>query len=74
MIGINGRGGVCEGECVGCSTGDEPLTDEMPHFGFQKLNEDLEGWKSAHNLKNIKRNVKKGSEPHRAKSGDTPPT
>ena len=45
--------GVCEGECMGCSPGDEPDLDEMP-----QLYEAFEGWNSvcgqAYNLKGIK--------------------
>ena len=50
--------GVCEGECMGCSPGDEPLTLTRCHrCGLPQL---YEGWKSvcgrAYNLKGI--NVK----------------
>ena len=48
--------GVCEGECMGCSPGDEPLTLKRCHScGLPQLYEAFEGWKSvcgrAYNLK-----------------------
>ena len=51
--------GVCEGECMGFSTGDETLTLMGCHScGLSQLYEALEGWKSvsgqAYNFKGIK--------------------
>ena len=51
--------GVCEGECMGCSQGDEPLTlIRCNSCGLPHLYEALEGRKSvcdrAYNLKGIK--------------------
>ena len=51
--------GVCEGECMGRSPGDEPLTLMICHScGLPKLYEAFEGWKSvcgqAYILKGIK--------------------
>ena len=49
--------GICEGECMGCSPGDEPLT-LMRYHSCGLPHEALEGWKSvcgqAYNLKGIK--------------------
>ena len=50
---------ICEGECIGRSPGDEPLTLTRWHScGLPQLYEALEGWKSicgrAYNLKDIK--------------------
>ena len=45
MIGLNG--GVCEGECVGRSPSDKPLTLTRCHScGCPQLYEAFEGWKS----------------------------
>ena len=51
--------GVCEGEWMGRSPGDESLTLTSCHScGLPKLYEELEGWKSVcdltYNLKGIK--------------------
>ena len=51
--------GFCEGECMGRSPGDEPLTLTRYHScGLPQLYEACEGWKSvcgrAYNLKEIK--------------------
>ena len=51
--------GVCEGECMGRSSGDEPLALTRCHSCWlPQLYEALEGWKSvcerAYNLKGIK--------------------
>ena len=51
--------GVCEGECIGCSPGDEPLTLSRCHnCGLPQLYETFKGWKSicgqAYNLKGKK--------------------
>ena len=50
--------GVCEGECIGHSQGDEPLTSPRCHsYGLPQLYETC-GWKSvcgrAFNLKGVK--------------------
>ena len=50
--------GICEGECMGLSPGDEPLTLTRCHiYGLPQLYEAL-GWKfrlwPTHNLKGIK--------------------
>ena len=40
-------GGVCEGECMGRSPGDVPLTLTRCHScGLPQLHKALEGWKS----------------------------
>ena len=45
MTGVNG--GVCEGECLGRSPGDESLTMTRCHScGLPQLYETLERWKS----------------------------
>ena len=51
--------GVCEGECMGHSSGDEPQTLTRCHSGgLPQIYEAFEGWKSvcdrAYNLKGIK--------------------
>ena len=51
--------GICEGECMGRSPGDEPLTLTRCHScGLPQLYEACEGWKSvcgrAYNLQGIK--------------------
>ena len=56
-IGVNG--GVCEGECMGRSRGDEPLTFTRYYScGLSQVYEALEGWNSvcaqSYNLKGIK--------------------
>ena len=49
---------VCEGECMGCSPGDELLTLRCHSCGLPQLYEAFEGWKPicgrAYNLKSIK--------------------
>ena len=47
MIGVNRGFGICEGECMGCSSGDELMTLMICHScGLPQLYEALEGWKS----------------------------
>ena len=43
------QAGVCEGECIGHSLGDEPLNLTRCHsFGLPQVYEALEGWKSVY--------------------------